>query len=124
MADYDAVGRQLHDRLTQLQRRIGAIEGDLRSAHNRDWPERSNELQNDEVLEGLDEMSLREVRQMLRRAEADRGRALRCLRRVRTTDWRRSAGGSADRRELSSVHAAVGKDGHSAPGRTFLGPWT
>jgi RNA polymerase-binding transcription factor DksA len=75
MADYDAVGRQLHDRLTQLQRRIGAIEGDLRSAHDRDWPERANELQNDEVLEGLDEMSLREVRQIrgaLKRIEEGR----------------------------------------------------
>ena len=64
MPNYDAVGRQLQDRLAQLQRRIGAIEGDLRSAHDRDWPERANELQNDEVLEGLDEMGLREVRQI------------------------------------------------------------
>lgn len=64
MANYDAVGRQLQDRLAQLQRRIGAIEGDLRSAHDRDWPERANELQNDDVLEGLDEMGLSEVRQI------------------------------------------------------------
>jgi RNA polymerase-binding transcription factor DksA len=64
MPNYDAVGRQLQDRLAQLQRRIGAIESDLRSAHDRDWPERANELQNDDVLEGLDEMGLREVRQI------------------------------------------------------------
>ena len=64
MANYDAVGRQLHDRLAHLQRRIGAIESDLRSPHDRDWPERANELQNDDVLEGLDEMSLREVLQI------------------------------------------------------------
>lgn len=73
MSNYDAVGRQLQERLAQLQRRIGAIEGDLRSAHDRDWPERANELQNDDVLESLDEMSLREVRQIrgaLRRIEA------------------------------------------------------
>jgi DnaK suppressor protein len=72
MSNYDAVERQLQDRLAQLRRRIGAIESDLRSPHDRDWPERANELQNDDVLEGLDEMSLREVRQIrgaLRRIE-------------------------------------------------------
>ena len=64
MLNYDAVGRQLEGRLAELLQRVGRIEGDLRSAHDRDWPERANELQNDEVLEGLDEMSLREVRQI------------------------------------------------------------
>ena len=64
MSNDDAVGRQLHQRLAQLLQRVGRIEGDLRSAHDRDWPERANEVQNDEVLEGLDEMSLREVRQI------------------------------------------------------------
>ncbi len=64
MSNYDAVGRQLQERLAQLVRRVAKIEGDLRSAHDRDWPERASELQNDEVLEGLDEMSLTEVRQI------------------------------------------------------------
>ena len=64
MSNYDAVERQLRERLAHLLRRVETIEGDLRSAHDRDWPERANELQNDEVLEGLDEMSLREVRQI------------------------------------------------------------
>jgi len=73
MSNYDTVGRQLHQRLADLLRRVGRIEGDLRSAHDRDWTERANELENDEVLEGLDEMTLREVRQIrsaLRRIEA------------------------------------------------------
>lgn len=64
MSNYDTVGTQLQERLAELLRRVGRIEGDLRSAHDRDWPERANELQNDEVLEGLDEMTLREVRQI------------------------------------------------------------
>ena len=55
---------QLQQRLSELLPRVGRIEGDLRSAHDRDWPERANELQNDEVLEGLDDMTLREVRQI------------------------------------------------------------
>lgn len=64
MTNYEAVGRQLEERLALLLRRVRKIEGDLRSAHDRDWPERANELQNDEVLEGLDEMGRREARQI------------------------------------------------------------
>ncbi len=64
MLNHDVVRRQLQARLAQLQGRIGRIEGDLRSPHNRDWPERATELQNDDVLEGLDEMSLKEAQQI------------------------------------------------------------
>ena len=61
---HDAVRQRLQDRLEQLTRRVGAIEHDLRSVHDRDSQERASELQNDEVLEGLDAMSLAEVRQI------------------------------------------------------------
>jgi len=64
MSNYDAIGTQLHQRLAELVQRVGRIEGDLRSAHDRDWTERANELENDDVLEGLDEMTLSEVRQI------------------------------------------------------------
>ena len=64
MSNFEAVGRQLQDRLTQLMRRVGTIEGDLRAPHDRDWPDRANELQNDEVLESLDEMSRKEVEEI------------------------------------------------------------
>jgi len=64
MPNDDAVKVQLQQRLAELLPRVGRIEGDLRSAHDRDWPERANELQNDEVLEGLDEMALGEVRRI------------------------------------------------------------
>lgn len=64
MSNHEAVGRQLEERLARLLQRVGHIEADLRSAHDRDWSEQAAELQNDEVLEGLDLMSLREVRQI------------------------------------------------------------
>jgi DnaK suppressor protein len=64
MSNDDAVKMQLRQRLAELLPRVGRIEGDLRSAHDRDWPERAIELQNDEVLEGLDEMALGEVRRI------------------------------------------------------------
>ena len=72
MSNYDVLEMELQKRLAELLQRVGRIEGDLRSAHDRDWPERANELQNDEVLEGLDEMTLGEVRHIrdaLRRIE-------------------------------------------------------
>ena len=64
MSNDNAVKMQLQQRLADLLPRVGRIQGDLRSAHDRDWPERANELQNDEVLEGLDEMALGEVRRI------------------------------------------------------------
>jgi DnaK suppressor protein len=72
MSKYDAIGTQLRKRLDRVLRRVGNIEGDLRSTHDRDSQERATELENDEVLEGLDEMSRAEVRQIretLRRIE-------------------------------------------------------
>jgi len=64
MANYDAVRTRLQDRLAELLRRIGKIEGDLRSKPDPDSEERAGERENDEVLEGLDDMSLAEVRQI------------------------------------------------------------
>jgi DnaK suppressor protein len=43
---------------------VGRIEGDLRQTHDPDWKERATELENDEVLEGLDEMTLGEIEQI------------------------------------------------------------
>ena len=54
----------LQSHLDQLLRRVGKIEGDLRSTHDRDWQERASELENDEVLEGLDELGRAEVQQL------------------------------------------------------------
>jgi RNA polymerase-binding transcription factor DksA len=74
MSKHGIVRMQLQERLDQLSRRVGRIEGDLRSTRDRDSQERASELENDEVLQGLDEMSLAEVRQIreaLRRIESE-----------------------------------------------------
>ena len=64
MPKQNALRKQLENRLTRLLHRVGRIEGDLRQTHNPDWTERATELANDEVLEGLDEMTLREIEQI------------------------------------------------------------
>ena len=74
MPEHDALRKQLEDRLTRLLHRVGKIEGDLRQTHDADWTERATELENDEVLEGLDEMTLREIEQIrtaLKRIESE-----------------------------------------------------
>ena len=63
---------QLEQQLTHIAQRIGRIEADLRREHDRDSGERAAELENDEVLEGLDDMGRAEVqaiREALRRIE-------------------------------------------------------
>jgi len=64
MPQHDALRKQLEDRLTRLLHRVGTIEGDLRQTRDPDWTERATALENDEVLEGLDEMTLREIEQI------------------------------------------------------------
>ena len=65
MRDHDTVRGMLEERLARLLSRVGRIEGDLRQTHDRDWQERATELENDEVLEGLDEITRREVTETL-----------------------------------------------------------
>ena len=63
---------QLEKRLAEIGQRVGRIEADLRREHDRDWAERAAELENDEVLEGLDDLGRAEVqaiREALRRIE-------------------------------------------------------
>lgn len=64
MSKRDAVRTQLQERLTQLTQRAGKIAGDLRQTLNRDWEEQAAELEDDQVLEGLDAMTLAEVKQI------------------------------------------------------------
>lgn len=73
MATHSAQRQQLVERLGRLVNRVGKIEGDLRQVHDRDWQEAAIESENDEVLEGLDEMSraeVGEIRAALRRMDA------------------------------------------------------
>jgi RNA polymerase-binding transcription factor DksA len=64
MPKHDAVRARLEEQLSRLLKRVGAIESDLKRTHDRDWNEQAIELENDEVLEGLDEMSAGEVRRI------------------------------------------------------------
>ena len=64
MATHDAARAQLEHQLARLLERVGKIEGDLRQIHDRDWAEQAIELENDEVLKGLDELTLGEVRRI------------------------------------------------------------
>ncbi len=64
MKKHEAVRVQFEATLARLLKRAGKIEGDLRQTHDRDWQERASELENDEVLEGLDEMTIAEVRRV------------------------------------------------------------
>lgn len=61
MSKHEAARAQLEAQLARLLRRVGRIEGELRRAHDRDWPEQAIELENDDVLKGLDEMTLAEI---------------------------------------------------------------
>ncbi len=64
MSKHEATRGQLENQLARLLERVGNIEGDLRRAHDRDWQEQAIELENDEVLKGLDDMTLGEVRRL------------------------------------------------------------
>jgi DnaK suppressor protein len=79
MASYEALRAELVERIDTLSRRAQNIEADLRKPGDRDWVERATEIENDEVLDNLDEMTLAEVAE-LRRAVAriDNGSYGRC----------------------------------------------
>ena len=75
MNTHDDVRAQLHARLDTLAQRAGRIETDLRQLLDRDWEEQAGQTENDEVLAGLDEMTLaelREIRDALRRIDEGR----------------------------------------------------
>ena len=61
MDNYQHVRAQLQQQLEQLQRRVGKISRDLRQTPDPDSEERATGRENDEVLEGLDESSRKEV---------------------------------------------------------------
>jgi RNA polymerase-binding transcription factor DksA len=79
---HDGVFAQLQSRLDVLTRRVGAITRDLRRPGDPDWKERAVEVENDDVLEGLDDASRIEVAQIraaLARLDAGTyGRCARC----------------------------------------------
>ena len=114
MSTSSSVGTLLQERLDQLLRRVGKIEGDLRSPHDRDSQERAGELENDEVLEELDDMSRAEIRQIREGAEAPRERKLRHLRPLWSAHQRRALGGPSRDRHLRWLLRALMTSGRDA----------
>jgi RNA polymerase-binding transcription factor DksA len=64
MTKNTALRARLETRLDTLLARVRRIERDLRQCHDPDWQERATELENDDVLEGLDELGRAEVRDL------------------------------------------------------------
>ena len=64
MASYEALRAELSMRMDTLSRRADRIEADLRKPGDRDWVERANEIENDEVLDSLDEITRSEVAEL------------------------------------------------------------
>jgi RNA polymerase-binding transcription factor DksA len=61
MSSHSRLRAQLEERLADIRQRVGRIEADLRRQHDPDWAEQATELENDEVLEGLDDLGRAEV---------------------------------------------------------------
>jgi RNA polymerase-binding protein DksA len=82
MADYQHLRAQLQQQLEQIQHRLRKISRDLRQTPDPDSEERALDRENDEVLEGLDDSSRKEVellRAALARIEAGTyGRCITC----------------------------------------------
>jgi RNA polymerase-binding transcription factor DksA len=82
----DAIRAALKHRLDVLTRRAGAITADLRQPGHPDWSERAVEMENDDVLEGLDEATRAEAAQLraalARLAAGSYGRCARCGREI------------------------------------------
>ena len=65
--------RQLEARLSEILGRIGRIDQDLRKTPELDWAEQAAAIENDQVLEGLDDLGRAEaiaIRRTLRRMDA------------------------------------------------------
>ena len=62
--DYSAVRAELQTKLDELVERVKGIDKDLRVAGNVDWEERATEQEEDEVLSGLGNSTLREINQI------------------------------------------------------------
>ncbi len=81
MASYETLRGELLTRIGTLSRRADSIEADLRKPGDRDWVERATEIENDEVLDSLDEITRAEVAELRRAIERiDNGTYGRCER--------------------------------------------
>ena len=79
MASYEALRAELLTRIETLSLRADNIEADLRKPGDRDWVERASEIENNEVLDSLDEITLAEAAELRHAVERiDNGTYGRC----------------------------------------------
>jgi RNA polymerase-binding transcription factor DksA len=82
MHRHERLRSELQSRLASILGRVGRIDSDLRRTPDRDWKEEAVLQENDEVLEGLDELGRAEalrIRGALRRiAAGEFGRCTEC----------------------------------------------
>ena len=79
MASYEGLRAELVTRIETLSRRADNIEADLRKPGDRNWVERATEIQNDEVLDTLDDVTRAEVAELRHAVERiDNGSYGRC----------------------------------------------
>ena len=64
MSEFEARKQQLLNRRKELTTRLTSIEAELDSHQSKDWEELAVEREVDEVLEGLGDQGLQEVRQI------------------------------------------------------------
>ncbi|WP_182865000.1 TraR/DksA family transcriptional regulator [Rhodopirellula sp. JC639] len=62
--DYSAVRAELEAKLEKLVTRVKGIDTDLSEAVNEDWEERATEQEEDEVLAGMGNVTMREINQI------------------------------------------------------------
>lgn len=81
MAGYEDLRAELLTRIGILEARADHIEADLRKPGDRDWVERANDIENDEVLTELDGITRAEVAELWHAVERiDNGTYGRCER--------------------------------------------
>lgn len=64
MSEYEAIRLELQEKLQQLVARVGSIDRDLSETPNEDWEDRATELEEDEVLSAVGNVTLTEMDQI------------------------------------------------------------
>ena len=64
MSEYEAIRLELQEKLKQLVARVGSIDRDLSETPNEDWEDRATELEEDEVLSAVGNVTLSELDQI------------------------------------------------------------
>jgi len=66
MTNYDAIRKQLEEKLDQLLARAAEIDSNLSETPNVDWEERATETESDEVLLSVGNVTLKEIEEIKR----------------------------------------------------------